>query len=321
MYINYRFETNPKFFKLPVIVFAFLFTLDSYINHMPTAISVPSQSTMPSPVKWNSRLTKTTRSGRVHKRTSSASSSASSRVSQSSRSCKKQARTPNTRANEIKRLESEISFTYETVATISIMLDSLRNAYATSKPEMDKSWSETRLSDMEKELLAAYDDLALQVLHLERQIVKLEKRLSDLKSSSSPLTPSTATTHKPTIKQEPEPPFREFHVSSPASASTIDTANESPAFLSYPPLPTPPASSGSSCMYSMPVPETPISYFSAPQSFHVPQPLNSFQSFNAAVPLTPYCGMMQCPTTFDNHLPINLPPGAQFSWSSSDTHY
>ncbi|KAG2218084.1 hypothetical protein INT45_004833 [Circinella minor] len=143
------------------------------------------------------------KSGRVHKRTGSTGSS-SSRSSQSSIGSlsKKQ---PSS-SSEIARLESEITFTYDAFATVTVMFDSLQHAYASSKAEMDKSRNATRLSEKEKELLAAYDDLGLQVVHLERQVVKLEKRLMELRSSA-PSAPTVAP--QPQIQQVPIVPTQQ----------------------------------------------------------------------------------------------------------------
>ncbi|KAI7855730.1 hypothetical protein BDC45DRAFT_505746 [Circinella umbellata] len=143
------------------------------------------------------------KSGRVHKRTGSTGSS-SSRSSQSSLGSlsKKQ---PSS-SSEISRLESEITFTYDAFATVTVMFDSLQHAYASSKAEMDKSRNATRLSEKEKELLAAYDDLGLQVVHLERQVVKLEKRLMELRSAA----PSAPTvTPQPQVQQTPIVPTQQ----------------------------------------------------------------------------------------------------------------
>ncbi|GAA5799193.1 hypothetical protein EDC94DRAFT_608404 [Helicostylum pulchrum] len=86
---------------------------------------------------------------------------------------------------EIERLQNELEFTYDTVATITVHFESLHHAYTCSKPELDKSKNSTRLGEMEKELLTAYDDLGLQVTHLERKIAKLEKRLVQLRELES----------------------------------------------------------------------------------------------------------------------------------------
>ncbi|CAO3655598.1 unnamed protein product [Mucor fragilis] len=105
---------------------------------------------------------------------------------------------------EIERLQKEIAFTYDTVATITVHFESLHHAYICSKPELEKSKSATRLGEMEKELLTAYDDLGLQVTHLERKIAKLEKRLAHLKeiaeSTKKPTAPVPAAPAP--VKQE-----------------------------------------------------------------------------------------------------------------------
>lgn len=95
---------------------------------------------------------------------------------------------------EIERLQKELAFTYDTVATITVHFESLHHAYTCSKPELDKTKSATRLGEMEKELLTAYDDLGLQVTHLERKIAKLEKRIAQLKEIEA---------KKPTVKAAP----------------------------------------------------------------------------------------------------------------------
>lgn len=81
---------------------------------------------------------------------------------------------------EIKKLEKELAFTFDSIATLTVHFDSLHHAYTSSKAELDMTKNATRLCDKEKELLTAYDDLGLQVNHLERKIKKLEKRISDL---------------------------------------------------------------------------------------------------------------------------------------------
>ena len=146
------------------------------------------------------------KSGRVHKRTGSTGSS-SSRSSQNSLGSlsKKQ---PSS-SSEIARLESEITFTYDAFATVTVMFDSLQHAYASSKAEMDKSRNATRLSEKEKELLAAYDDLGLQVVHLERQVVKLEKRLVELRSSAPAVPAAAATAPQPQVQQAPIVPTQQ----------------------------------------------------------------------------------------------------------------
>lgn len=74
-----------------------------------------------------------------------------------------------------------------------IMFDSLRHAYTTHKAEMDRSSTTARMGEMERELLVAYDDLGLQVSHLEKRISKLEKELQELKDKEKSLSFAQAT--------------------------------------------------------------------------------------------------------------------------------
>lgn len=109
-----------------------------------------------------------------------------------------QTRSGNTKLKEedsLVKLEKELAFTYDTMATITVHYESLYHAYCSSKQKLDQSKTETRLCEMEKELLTAYDDLGLQVNHLERNIFKLEKRMKQLKEEeaivSSPCSSSS----------------------------------------------------------------------------------------------------------------------------------
>ncbi|CEG82661.1 hypothetical protein RMATCC62417_16704 [Rhizopus microsporus] len=91
---------------------------------------------------------------------------------------------------EIERLQNELEFTYDAVATITVNFQSLLHAYKCSEPQLEKTKSATRLCEMEKELLTAYDDLTLQVSHLERKIAKLEKRITTLKKIEESCIPT-----------------------------------------------------------------------------------------------------------------------------------
>ncbi|KAI8643041.1 hypothetical protein BD408DRAFT_415483 [Parasitella parasitica] len=128
------------------------------------------------PLKWaTQRINANKSTYRVNKRTP---------LNSSTRTAAAAVMTAETEKNphqEIKRLEKELAFTYDNIATITVHFESLHHAYTSSKPELDKSKSATRLGEMEKELLTAYDDLGLQVTHLERKIGKLEKRIAQLK--------------------------------------------------------------------------------------------------------------------------------------------
>lgn len=92
------------------------------------------------------------------------------------------------------KLENELAFTYDTMATITVHFESLYHAYHSSKSKLDQSKTATRLCEMEKELLTAYDDLGLQVNHLERKIAKLEKRVKQLKEEETVTVSSPCST-------------------------------------------------------------------------------------------------------------------------------
>ncbi|CAO3631490.1 unnamed protein product [Cunninghamella blakesleeana] len=100
-----------------------------------------------------------------------------------------------TEKNEMDILSSELTFTYDTLATLEVHYDSLKLAYTSSVPELMENYSATRLSPKERELLAAYDELNLQVDHFDKKIKKLESRINELKSSpsSTPLMISSPT--------------------------------------------------------------------------------------------------------------------------------
>lgn len=78
-------------------------------------------------------------------------------------------------------LMAELDYSYDTLATINVIFDSLRFTYVTSKNDIDQYKNNTMLGDMEKELLIAYDDLTLQINHLEKNICKIEKKMIKLK--------------------------------------------------------------------------------------------------------------------------------------------
>jgi hypothetical protein len=84
---------------------------------------------------------------------------------------------------EMERLASELAFTYDHLATISVHFESLQLAY--TQADLNEHYSATRLGPKEKELLAAYDDLGLQVVHLERKIQTLEARLQELRAQDA----------------------------------------------------------------------------------------------------------------------------------------
>lgn len=181
---------------------------------MSTTVLVPSHNGMPRTLKWAAHHT--TESGNMHKHHTTATTP--QLTPSSSSTCP--APLPSEQ-QEIVKLESELTFTYDTLATINVMFDSLQHAYASSESEMERLRNPLRLSEKEKELLGAYDDLGLQVVHLERQIVKLEKKLKELKSQEA---------------YNKETPGAEAPLSTPIS-SAIDTLSPSPSLPSPPIVP------------------------------------------------------------------------------------
>ncbi|CAO3697109.1 unnamed protein product [Rhizopus stolonifer] len=94
------------------------------------------------------------------------------------------------RKEEIKKLEKELEFAHDSMATVIVNLESIHHAYKSSESELEERRSATRLCEKEKELLTAYGEVKLQANHLERTIAKLEKQISSLKdqeeTSASP---------------------------------------------------------------------------------------------------------------------------------------
>lgn len=88
----------------------------------------------------------------------------------------------NTAESQFTGLITELEFSYDCLATINVVYTSLRHAYSDSKWSIEQQGNVTRLCDMEKELLIAYDDLSLQISQLEKNIIKMEQKLIRLKS-------------------------------------------------------------------------------------------------------------------------------------------
>lgn len=78
-------------------------------------------------------------------------------------------------------LVSELDYSYDSLATITVIYNSLKLTYTTNKDNIEQFRNNTRLNDMEKELLAAYDDLSLQINHLKKDITKIEEKILKLK--------------------------------------------------------------------------------------------------------------------------------------------
>lgn len=180
------------------------------------------------PLKWttqrvNNTNFKSSSSHRVHKR-----STTSTRTNNNANTAAAAIMTAEIKTDpreEIERLQNELEFTYDTVATITVHFESLHHAYMCSKPELDKSKNSTRLGEMEKELLTAYDDLGLQVTHLERKIAKLEKRLVQLRQLEF--------TYVAPVTQEKQVPCSIEELEEEAPLFVKDESN-STAFMSSP---------------------------------------------------------------------------------------
>lgn len=139
-----------------------------------------SSNNMNKPLRWSTQhISTSTKSARIQKR--SKKSNNSSRMSGAQKLTANSQKKKLTPGEEIDKLKNELDFTYDSLDTITVYFKSLHHAYDCSKPELEKQKTATRLCEMEKELLTAYDDLGLQVTHLERKIKKYETRIIELK--------------------------------------------------------------------------------------------------------------------------------------------
>ncbi|KAK4510566.1 uncharacterized protein ATC70_004997 [Mucor velutinosus] len=75
----------------------------------------------------------------------------------------------NTAKSKFDGLITELESSYDWLATINVVYTSLRQTYNKSKWSIEQQGNVTRLCDMEKELLIAYDDLNLQINQLEKK--------------------------------------------------------------------------------------------------------------------------------------------------------
>ncbi|CAO3675067.1 unnamed protein product [Rhizopus stolonifer] len=90
-----------------------------------------------------------------------------------------------TPAEEIRKLQDELGFTYDSLTTIRVIYEGLYHAYQSSASELEKDKATTHLSDKEKELLTGYVELNLKASHLQRQLAKMESRMTILKEEMS----------------------------------------------------------------------------------------------------------------------------------------
>lgn len=186
--------------------------------------------------------------------------------------------------SSMRRLESELGSSSDSLATITIMFDSLRHAFDAGRPAMERSSTATRLGDMEKELLTAYDDLGLQVKHLDRRMQKLQKEIQRVKDEHQP-------------RQDSTPPLQPDDYSPVSSFAEDDETTPS---LSYCPTP--------SCQPESPLPLSfsasstyPAHYYSysAPMATPmVPPPVGAFPQDVPPQMMTSYdCACLSCTTS------------------------
>lgn len=95
-------------------------------------------------------------------------------------------------ATTYQELVCELDYSYDSLATISVIFDSLRLTYTSNQENIERLRNNTRLNDMEKELLTAYDDLSLQINHLKKDITKIEQKIWKLKDEDCILSSSSS---------------------------------------------------------------------------------------------------------------------------------
>ncbi|KAI7855727.1 hypothetical protein BDC45DRAFT_505730 [Circinella umbellata] len=168
-------------------------------------------------------------------------------------------------------LEDELEHSLDSLTAVTVMFDSLRHAYTTCKSEIDQSSTPTRLGDMERELLTAYDDIGIQVRQLGRHIGKLEKQIKEFhdknnnngccntsiissssSSSSSPISSTTTSPGTPTLILDDDTSNKNY---SPPLALLPLEATSPPVYYIPPPAPVVPAANVWSCdpAFSFPI--------------------------------------------------------------------
>jgi predicted nuclease with TOPRIM domain len=111
------------------------------------------------------------------------------RASMVSQSCRIIKRKP----NGFEDLMSQLDYSYDALATINVIFDSLRHTYTNCKSKIEQQMTDARLCDMEKELLIAYDDLNSQIVNLEKDISLMEEKMIQLKSNDSTVSSNSST--------------------------------------------------------------------------------------------------------------------------------
>ncbi|KAI8092171.1 uncharacterized protein B0P05DRAFT_525094 [Gilbertella persicaria] len=87
-------------------------------------------------------------------------------------------------------LQSDLDYAYDSLASIQVIYHSLKHTYLGCQTKIEQHRNMTRLCDMEKELLIAYDDISLQVTHLKKDLTRIEREMNQLKVDSCSETSS-----------------------------------------------------------------------------------------------------------------------------------
>ncbi|KAI8368598.1 hypothetical protein EDC96DRAFT_504907 [Choanephora cucurbitarum] len=80
-------------------------------------------------------------------------------------------------------IQSDLDYACDSLASIQVVYDSLKHTYLGCQNKIEQHKANTRLCDMEKELLIAYDDISLQVAHLKKDIARIEKEMDHIKNT------------------------------------------------------------------------------------------------------------------------------------------
>jgi cell division septum initiation protein DivIVA len=82
----------------------------------------------------------------------------------------------------VSALENDLGYLQDSWASIHIVLDSLQNAFLVTPFQ---GANEQQLDELDRELGTAYDDLMVQVRQLDRSLKQLDRKISELQSTSS----------------------------------------------------------------------------------------------------------------------------------------
>ncbi|KAI8342226.1 hypothetical protein BD560DRAFT_412030 [Blakeslea trispora] len=84
---------------------------------------------------------------------------------------------------DVEDIQSDLDYACDSLASIKVVYDSLKHTYLGCQPQIEQHKANTRLCDMEKELLIAYDDISLQIAHLKKDVARLEKEMDQIKNT------------------------------------------------------------------------------------------------------------------------------------------